>query len=61
MLQVIQTRSLQLLETLVNTLDSYDELKKRPRRFAQKQEGEQEEEHHSESEPEQQPERNQEH
>lgn len=46
MLQVIQTRSLQLLETIVNTLDSYDEVKKRPRRFAKKQDAPEDDHHH---------------
>lgn len=44
MLQVLQNRSLQLLETIVNTLDSYEEIKKRPRRFAKKSEEEQDKE-----------------
>lgn len=44
MLQVLQNRSLQLLETIVTTLDSYDEIKKRPRRFAKKDQDEDQQE-----------------
>eukprot|EP00347_Sterkiella_histriomuscorum_P014547 403360459 len=49
MLQVLQTRSLQLLETIVNTLDSYDEIKKRPRRFAKKDQDEDEQDKQKDS------------
>jgi len=34
MMQVLQTKSLSLLETLVSTLDQYEELQKRPRYFS---------------------------
>lgn len=34
MLQVLQTKSLSLLETLVNTLEQYEDIQKRPRYFA---------------------------
>ena len=44
MLQVLQNRSIQLLETIVNTLDSYEEIKKRPRRFGKKSEDKQDQE-----------------
>lgn len=42
MLNVIQTKSLHLLETLVNTLESYEDIQKRPRYFAQPHQEEQE-------------------
>lgn len=34
MLQVIQTKSIDLLDTVVKTLESYDDLDKRPSYFA---------------------------
>jgi hypothetical protein len=37
MMQVLQTKSLHLLETLVSTLEQYEELQKRPRYFAKEQ------------------------
>lgn len=41
MLSVLQNKSLSLLETLVNTLEQYEDIQKRPRVFAGKQEGHQ--------------------
>lgn len=43
MLQVFQNKSIQLLETIVNHLDSYEGVQKRSRRFAKRDEKEVEE------------------
>ncbi len=40
MLQVIQTKSISILETLVNTLEQYEDLQKRPRYFSKSQDQE---------------------
>lgn len=40
MLQVIQSKSIEFLETIVNKLDSYEEIQKRQRVFAQSEEQE---------------------